>query len=118
MSPKPRTWALSPFLGHQIGFGGLRTMNTAPCQADQYRADSPVNPTRNDDFEPFMSATRIPNIKVGHECYPVPNMAADVEAGSNATSQINYTSNEDGAARNEPYYACADITYVPTTGFT
>ncbi|RHZ45931.1 uncharacterized protein CDV56_101901 [Aspergillus thermomutatus] len=76
------------------------------------------NPLSNDDFETFISATRIPDIEVGHECYPVPNVPADVEAGSNATFQIKYTSDEDGAAKNETYYACADIIYVPTSQFT
>jgi hypothetical protein len=60
---------------------------------------------------------RIPELNEGHQCYPVPNPSADIEALSNATLQIRYTSDwEDD--RNETYYACADVTYVPTSQFT
>ncbi|KIW69580.1 hypothetical protein PV04_05450 [Phialophora macrospora] len=75
------------------------------------------NPTSNDDFEVLIPAMRIPELNEGHQCYPVPNPAADIEALSNATLQIRYTSDfEDD--RNETYYACADVTYVPTSQFT
>ncbi|EXJ70767.1 uncharacterized protein A1O5_05757 [Cladophialophora psammophila CBS 110553] len=75
------------------------------------------DPTSNDDFETVIAATRIPELNEGHQCYPIPNPSADIEALSNATLQIRYTSDfEDD--RNETYYACADITYVPTSQFT
>ncbi|OAP65388.1 hypothetical protein AYL99_01360 [Fonsecaea erecta] len=75
------------------------------------------DPTSNDDFEIVIPATRIPELSEGHQCYPIPNPAADIEALSNATLQIRYTSDfEDD--RNETYYACADVTYVPTSQFT
>src|SRR5882757_8745730 len=75
-----------------------------------------IDPTSNDDFETIIAAMRIPELSEGHQCYPVPNPSADVEAFSNATLQIRYTSDfEDD--RNETYYACADITYVPTSQF-
>ncbi|KIY03120.1 uncharacterized protein Z520_01587 [Fonsecaea multimorphosa CBS 102226] len=75
------------------------------------------DPTSNDDFEIVIAAMRIPELDEGHQCYPVPNPSADIEALSNATLQIQYTSDfEDD--RNETYYACADITYVPTSQFT
>ncbi len=60
---------------------------------------------------------RIPEFNEGHECYPISTPSVDIEAFSNATLQIRYTSDfEDD--RNETYYACADITYVPTSQFT
>lgn len=75
------------------------------------------DPTSNDDFETVIAAMRIPELSEGHQCYPIPNPSADVEAFANATLQIRYTSDfEDN--QNETYYACADITYVPTSQFT
>lgn len=65
----------------------------------------------------MIDAVRIPELDEGHQCYPVPNPSADVEAGSNATLQIKYTSDFD-TDRNETFYACADITYIPTSQFT
>lgn len=59
---------------------------------------------------------RIPELNEGHQCYPIPNPAADVEAGANATLQIKYTSDFD-TDLNETFYACADITYVATSQF-
>jgi hypothetical protein len=50
-------------------------------------------------------------------CYPVPNPGVDTEEGMNATFQIKYTSDFD-TDKNETYYACADITYVPASKFT
>lgn len=75
------------------------------------------DPTSNGDFETVIAATRIPELNSGHMCYPVPNPAVDVEAGSNATLQIRYTSDWEND-RNETYYACADIIYVSTSQFT
>ncbi|EXJ80014.1 hypothetical protein A1O3_08300 [Capronia epimyces CBS 606.96] len=75
------------------------------------------NPSSNDDFEPVIAATRIPSLAEGHQCYPLPNPPADVEAGSNATVQIKYLSEFD-TEKNQTFYACADITYVPTSAFT
>lgn len=52
-------------------------------------------------------------------CYPVPNPPADIEARSNATLQIKYISDfDDPDNSNDTFYACADITYVPTSQFT
>ncbi|KAE8153538.1 hypothetical protein BDV25DRAFT_136831 [Aspergillus avenaceus] len=75
------------------------------------------NPTSNNDFEPFIESSRIADIEPGHECYPVPNPSADIEQGMNATFQIKYTSDFD-TDKNETYYACADVTYVPASIFT
>ncbi|KAA8648021.1 hypothetical protein EYZ11_011549 [Aspergillus tanneri] len=75
------------------------------------------NPTSNDDFETFVDKSEISEIKPGHECYSVPNPAIDAEAGMNATFQIKYSSDMD-SDRNETYYACADVTYVPASKFT
>lgn len=50
-------------------------------------------------------------------CYPIPNPPSDVDPGSNATIQIKYTADFE-KDRNETYYACADIYYVPTNQFT
>jgi hypothetical protein len=79
--------------------------------------DSPSDPTTNDDFESFIEGSSISDIKPGHECYSVPNPSIDVEEGMNATFQIKYTSDFD-TNKNETYYACADITYVPASKFT
>ncbi|KAL6231118.1 hypothetical protein BDW75DRAFT_248096 [Aspergillus navahoensis] len=75
------------------------------------------NPTSNSDFETIVSEARINDIDPGHMCYPVPNPGVDTEEGMNATFQIKYTSDFD-TDRNETYYACADITYVPASKFT
>ncbi|KAI9038961.1 copper acquisition factor BIM1-like domain-containing protein [Aspergillus affinis] len=75
------------------------------------------NPTSNDDFEAFIEKSDVSDIKPGHECYSVPNPTIDAEAGQNATFQIKYTSNME-TDKNETYYACADVTYVPTSQFT
>ena len=50
-------------------------------------------------------------------CYPIPNPPSNIEAGSNATIQIKYTADFE-TDRNETYYACADIYYIPTNQFT
>lgn len=47
----------------------------------------------------------------------MPNPAIDTEAGSNATFQIKYTADME-SDKNETYYACADVTYVPASKFT
>ncbi|KAL4981784.1 hypothetical protein BDW68DRAFT_171848, partial [Aspergillus falconensis] len=75
------------------------------------------NPTSNNDFETIVSEARINDIDPGHMCYPVPNPGVDTEEGMNATFQIRYTSDFD-TDKNETYYACADITYVPASKFT
>ncbi|KAL4993124.1 hypothetical protein BDV10DRAFT_33001 [Aspergillus recurvatus] len=75
------------------------------------------NPTSNNDFETIVSGARISDIDPGHMCYPVPNPGVDTEEGMNATFQIQYASDFD-TDKNETYYACADITYVPASKFT
>lgn len=79
-------------------------------------ANNNIDPLSNDDFEVVIAPTRIPELNEGHQCYPIPNPAADVEAGANATLQIKYTSDFD-TDLNETFYACADITYVATSQF-
>ncbi|OQE16284.1 hypothetical protein PENFLA_c028G08518 [Penicillium flavigenum] len=75
------------------------------------------NPTTNDDFETFIDSSTLSDIDPGHECYSVPNPSIDVEEGMNATFQIKYTSDFD-TDKNETYYACADVTYIPASKFT
>ncbi|OQE34864.1 hypothetical protein PENCOP_c015G08961 [Penicillium coprophilum] len=75
------------------------------------------NPTTNDDFEAFVDGSSLSDVEPGHECYSVPNPSSDVEAGMNATFQIKYTSDFD-TDKNETYYACADVTYIPASKFT
>lgn len=65
----------------------------------------------------MIASTRIPSLAEGHQCYPLPNPPSEVEAGSNATVQIKYISDFD-TDKNQTFYACADITYVPTSAFT
>ena len=72
----------------------------------------------NEDFEIIISGARIPELDEGHQCFPLSNPLVYAEAGSNATLQIRYISDFDDDGRNETYYACADITYVPTSQFT
>ncbi|KAH0845783.1 hypothetical protein FOPE_12200 [Fonsecaea pedrosoi] len=81
--------------------------------AISYKSD----PTSNDDFEVVIPDTRIPELNEGHQCFPLPNPPADVEAQAPATLQIRYTSDFD-TDLNETFYACADITFVPTSQFT
>ncbi|KAL3474014.1 hypothetical protein BJX99DRAFT_248588 [Aspergillus californicus] len=75
------------------------------------------SPATNDDFETFVEGARISDIDPGHMCYSAPNPGVDAEEGMNATFQIRYTSDFD-TDKNETYYACADVTYVPTSKFT
>ncbi|KAJ5598667.1 hypothetical protein N7537_008751 [Penicillium hordei] len=75
------------------------------------------NPTTNDDFEAFINGSTLSEIEPGHECYSVPNPSIDIEEGMNATFQIKYTSDFD-TDKNETYYACADVTYIPASKFT
>ncbi|KAL4883410.1 hypothetical protein BJY04DRAFT_25502 [Aspergillus karnatakaensis] len=75
------------------------------------------NPTNNADFETIVSERRISEIDPGHMCYGVPNPGVDTEAGMNATFQIRYTADFE-TDKNETYYACADVTYVPASQFT
>ncbi|CAG8007076.1 unnamed protein product [Penicillium nalgiovense] len=75
------------------------------------------NPTTNDDFETFIDSSTLSDVDPGHECYSVPNPSIDVEEGMNATFQIKYTSDFD-TDKNETYYACADVTYIPASKFT
>lgn len=76
-----------------------------------------TDPTSNDDFETIIDGAHIASLAEGHQCYPVPNQSVDVEASSNATLQIRYISDfeED---RNQTFYACADIIFVPSSQFT
>ncbi|GAB1197535.1 hypothetical protein APSETT444_006832 [Aspergillus pseudonomiae] len=107
MWPSDRTW-------------GAAYDNTAPCGSSSgatNRTDFPMDPSTNDDFEPFIDGSRIKDIEPGHECYPVPNPSIDVEEGMNATFQIKYTSDFD-TDKNETYYACADVRYVAASKFT
>ncbi|CAG8147343.1 unnamed protein product [Penicillium nalgiovense] len=94
--------------------------NNAPCGSSTgpvNRTSFPLNPTINDDFEAFIDSSTLPDIDPGHECYSVPNPSIDVEEGMNATFQIKYTSDFD-TDKNETYYACADVTYIPASKFT
>ncbi|KAJ9638477.1 hypothetical protein H2204_004247 [Knufia peltigerae] len=75
------------------------------------------NPTSNDDFQTIIAPMRIPELDEGHQCFPIVNPPADVETGSNATLQIKYVSDFD-TDKNETFYACSDITYIPTSQFT
>lgn len=58
----------------------------------------------------------IPELAEGHQCYPIVD-PANVVAGSNATLQIQYTSDWEDDGIKETYYACADVTYIATSDF-
>lgn len=47
----------------------------------------------------------------------MPNPPSNIVSGSNATLQIQYVSTFD-TSRNQTFYACSDITYVPLNQFT
>ena len=89
-----------------------------PCSSQDLPASSnrdPSAPLSNDDFEAVK--TTIAELEPGHVCYQIPNAPPEVEAGSNATIQIRYTADFE-TDRNETYFACADIYYVPINRFT
>ncbi|KAL5336419.1 hypothetical protein BJX70DRAFT_284215 [Aspergillus crustosus] len=75
------------------------------------------NPTSSNDFTTVVSEARISDIDPGHMCYAVPNPGINTEEGMNATFQITYTSDFD-TDKNETYYACADVSYIPASRFT
>lgn len=50
-------------------------------------------------------------IEPGHQCYKVADIPDTVEAGTNATIQLEYWSSMDDelGGRNQSFFACADI---------
>lgn len=89
----------------------------SPHHSQLFRLNPPLDPTTNDDFEPFIDGSSLSDVNPGHECYSVPNPSIDVEEGMNATFQIKYTSDFD-TDKNETYYACADVSYIAASKFT
>lgn len=73
-----------------------------------------TDPQSDDDFEAVKAP--IADLDPGHMCYPIPNPPANTGVNSNATIQIKYTADFE-TDLNETYYACADISYVPTREF-
>ncbi|TGO50449.1 hypothetical protein BCON_0183g00120 [Botryotinia convoluta] len=73
-------------------------------------------PTTQSDFTSQIVHT-ISELDAGHQCYTTPDSPSDIEAGTNATIQLEYTSTYDGSG-NETFYACADITFVEESDFT
>lgn len=76
-----------------------------------------LDPTSNYDFTTIVSSNNFPDIQPGHECYAVPNPPSNTTSGSNATLQLSYLSTFD-TEKNQTFYACADITYIPLTSLT
>ncbi|KAI5862077.1 hypothetical protein GGS23DRAFT_597701 [Durotheca rogersii] len=58
-------------------------------------------------------------IEPGHQCYKISDIPSDIQAGTNATIQLEYWSNMDNEldGRNQTFYSCADITLVETESF-
>ncbi|KAK9246646.1 hypothetical protein V1506DRAFT_534847 [Lipomyces tetrasporus] len=72
----------------------------------------------NDDavsITQFLDIIEVDELEAGHMCYYVPDQNGTVSAGSNATFQLMYIAEDDGA--NATHYICADITFVPTGDF-
>ncbi|CAG7931670.1 unnamed protein product [Penicillium olsonii] len=75
------------------------------------------DPTSNRDFTTLVSSSNFPDLDPGHECYAVPNPPSNITSGANATLQLSYLSTFD-TEKNETFYACSDITYIPLASFT
>ncbi|KAF7916427.1 uncharacterized protein EAE98_010727 [Botrytis deweyae] len=73
-------------------------------------------PTTQSDFTTQILHT-VSELEAGHQCYTTPDSPSDIEAGTNATIQLEYTSTYDGSG-NETFYACADITFIKESDFT
>ncbi|KAI5803464.1 hypothetical protein DFH27DRAFT_49998 [Peziza echinospora] len=73
------------------------------------------NPTVQSDFTDFVGTT-ISKLAEGHQCYKSKEISRDIEAGTNATIQLEYTAVDDNVKK--AHYACADIVFVATTSFT
>lgn len=75
------------------------------------------DPKVNTDFSTLIDAKAFREVAPGHTCVPIKNPPSSVGVGSNATLQIKYSSEFDKPGE-ETFYACADITYVESAGFT
>ncbi|KAF7904020.1 hypothetical protein EAF00_001354 [Botryotinia globosa] len=73
-------------------------------------------PTTQSDFTTQILHT-VSELDTGHRCYTIPGSQTDIEPGTNATIQLEYSSTYDGSG-NETFYACADITFVEESDFT
>ncbi|KAM3509048.1 hypothetical protein MY10362_000837 [Beauveria mimosiformis] len=73
-------------------------------------------PKTNSDFHNLISMEAFKEIKLGHTCVTLPDAAASVKAGTNATLQIKYIADFD-KPENQTFYACSDITYVELSNF-
>ncbi|KAM3552912.1 hypothetical protein MY1884_006952 [Beauveria asiatica] len=73
-------------------------------------------PKTNSDFHNLISMEAFKEIKLGHTCVSLPDAAASVKAGTNATLQIKYIADFD-KPENQTFYACSDITYVELSDF-
>ncbi|KAI0842197.1 hypothetical protein F5Y06DRAFT_293022 [Hypoxylon sp. FL0890] len=64
--------------------------------------------------------SEVSEIEPGHQCYKIASIPNTVDAGTNATIQLEYWSNIDNelGGRNQTFYACADITFVEYQDFT
>lgn len=67
-----------------------------------------ADPDAASDFKAQV-VQNIPEIEPGHQCYKLTGVPS-VEAGTNATIQLQYWSNyEDDDSADEKFYACADV---------
>ncbi|RDW85240.1 hypothetical protein BP6252_02830 [Coleophoma cylindrospora] len=73
------------------------------------------NVTSQSDFTTQLAKTA--SVSAGHQCYTLPDSAATITAGTNATIQLEYTAQYNGSAY-EIFYSCADITFVNPSDFT
>ncbi|GAD97854.1 hypothetical protein ANI_1_2002014 [Paecilomyces variotii No. 5] len=128
--PPDRAWVATedniPPCGSSAGVGNRTNFpltNAAVAlvlQDESYSINLAVSydndPQSIDDFTTIVSSKDFPELYPGHECYAVPNPPSNITPGTNATLQIKYSSDFD-TPQNQTFYACSDITYVPSSEF-
>ncbi|RDW77922.1 hypothetical protein BP5796_05774 [Coleophoma crateriformis] len=70
--------------------------------------------TSQSDFTTQLVKTA--SVGPGHQCYSMPDSAAAITVGTNATIQLEYTAQYNGSAY-KIFYSCADITFVDPSDF-
>ncbi|KAH8678305.1 hypothetical protein BX600DRAFT_148335 [Xylariales sp. PMI_506] len=73
--------------------------------------------TQSDFTEQVVS--NVTEIYPGHQCYKIASIPDTVQAGDNATIQLEYWAHygTENNGNNETFYACADITFVEDADF-
>ncbi|KAF2255281.1 hypothetical protein BU26DRAFT_448617 [Trematosphaeria pertusa] len=76
------------------------------------------DPTTQAEFDDQV-VNNISDIDPGHQCYKL-NQLESIEAGTNATIQLEYWAEYEGEnnGNNQSFFACADVTFIRTEDFT